>query len=38
MKLKGLTPMLETDNVAGTVKFYTEWLGFQCAGQCNQAR
>jgi catechol 2,3-dioxygenase-like lactoylglutathione lyase family enzyme len=33
MKLTGLTPMLETGDVAGTVKFYTELLGFRCTGQ-----
>jgi len=32
MKLIDLTPMLETDDVAGTLKFYTELLGFKCVG------
>ena len=33
MKLTGLTPMLETDDVVGTVEFYCELLGFECTGQ-----
>lgn len=32
MKLKHLTPMLETNNLSETIKFYTETLGFSCNG------
>lgn len=31
MKLKRLTPMMWTDNLPETIKFYTEVLGFVCA-------
>jgi len=30
MKLTNLTPMLETDDLRQTIKFYTELLGFTC--------
>lgn len=30
MKLNGLRPMLESDNLEETIRFYTEVLGFRC--------
>ncbi len=30
MKFKRLTPILYTENITGTIKFYTEMLGFIC--------
>jgi len=33
MKLKDLVPMLETEDIEETVKFYTEKLGFKCTGK-----
>jgi uncharacterized glyoxalase superfamily protein PhnB len=32
MRLAGLTPMLETEDLKKTVKFYTDILGFECTG------
>lgn len=32
MKLTGLTPMLETKDLKGTINFYEEKLGFVCEG------
>jgi uncharacterized glyoxalase superfamily protein PhnB len=32
MKLTGLTPMLESDDLKGTIRFYEEFLGFECVG------
>jgi uncharacterized glyoxalase superfamily protein PhnB len=32
MKIKGILPMLETENLRQTIEFYTENLGFECRG------
>ncbi len=32
MKFNNLRPMLETENLRETIKFYSELLGFKCAG------
>ncbi len=33
MKLTGLTPMLATTDLAGTIEFYEKHLGFECRGK-----
>ena len=32
MKVNGLFPMLETENIKQTIEFYTQNLGFKCQG------
>lgn len=32
MKFNNLRPMLETENLRETIKFYSELLDFKCAG------
>src|SRR5690554_1200836 len=33
MKIKGLTPMLATEDLAQTIEFYERFLGFECRGR-----
>lgn len=33
MKIKGLTPILATEDLARTIEFYERFLGFECQGK-----